>query len=58
MKTEVQIHYISPVNNKEKFLSIRLKNLDITAIEETIKERLSTMYPMEDTVSYKIIGIS
>lgn len=58
MKAEVQINYISPVNNEEKFLSIRLKNLDITAIRKLIEERLRHMYPMVDAVKYEIIGIS
>lgn len=58
MKAEVQIHYISPVNGDKKFLSIRLRNLDITQIEELIEERLLTMYPMVHTVHYEIIGIS
>tara|TARA_Y100000389_G_C17298366_1_gene431639 strand:+ start:694 stop:882 length:189 start_codon:yes stop_codon:yes gene_type:complete len=60
IKAEVQIHYISPLDlsGDKKFLSIRLKNLDISHIEKLIKERLLQMYPKESSVKYEIIGIS
>ena len=60
IKAEVQIHYISPLDlsGDKKFLSIRLKNLDISHIEKLIKERLLQMYPKESSVKYEIIGIN
>lgn len=58
MRTGVEIRYISPINGEEEFLFIKLKNMDITAIEGTIKEELAKKYPNEKEVQYAITEIA